>query len=100
MPARRLTVGEIEERLQQLPGWRRVCDELDRTYRFADSCSAMAFMTAIAEVARARDHHPDWQHSSSRIAVRLSTHDAGGITELDVLLARAMVEAAAEFGGE
>ena len=96
----RLTVDEIESRLQELPGWQRIGDELDRTYRFPDFRAAIAFLNAVAEVAEAQDHHPDWGNCYSRVSIRLSTHDAGGITERDFLLAKAMVAAAADLGGK
>ncbi len=95
-----LTVDEIESRLPELPGWQRVGDELDRTYRFPDFRAAMAFLNAIAEVAEAQDHHPDWRNCYSQVSIRLSTHDAGGITERDFRLAKAMVAAAADLGGK
>lgn len=100
MSVARLTVDEIESRLQELPGWQRVGDELDRTYRFGDFRSAMAFLNAIAKVAEAQDHHPDWRNCYSRVSIRLSTHEAGGITDRDFQLAKAMVAAAVDLGGK
>jgi 4a-hydroxytetrahydrobiopterin dehydratase len=82
--------------LASLPGWRagegRDC--LTRTFRFADFNAAFAFMTRVALMAEKLDHHPEWSNVYNRVEVTLTTHDAGGVTELDVRLARFMDEAA------
>ncbi len=73
-------------------GWRIDAEAraLERDYRFADFAEAFAFMTRVALAAERLDHHPDWTNSYNRVAVRLTTHDAGGLTERDLLLARAI----------
>ena len=85
-----LAEAEIAARLGSLPGWSVEQGALHREYRFADFSEAFGFMTRAALAAEKLDHHPDWSNSYSRVVVSLSTHDAGGITELDVTLAREM----------
>ena len=78
--------------LEALPGWRYDAEAraIRRDFRFADFGEAFAFMTRSALAAEKADHHPDWSNSWNRVAVALSTHDAGGVTGRDVALARAM----------
>lgn len=82
--------------LPRLSGWSVAegRDALVKTYKFANFADAFAWMTRIALVAEKLDHHPEWFNVYSRVEVTLSTHDAGGVTELDVTLAKAMDEAA------
>ena len=90
----RLTDGDIDAALARLPGWTRDGDALRREFRFAGFREAIWFINAVAAVADRMDHHPEWCNVYSRVDVRLSTHSAGGITELDVALAEAMNQAA------
>lgn len=80
----RLTDEQINDALTTLSGWKREGDFLHRDFTFADFDGAMAFLNAAAEVARRLDHHPDWSNVYNRVTVRLQTHDAKGITDLDV----------------
>jgi 4a-hydroxytetrahydrobiopterin dehydratase len=86
----RLTDDEIDRALRDLPGWERRDDTLHREFEFEDFSRAFGFMAACATVAQALDHHPDWSNVYSTVVVTLSTHDAGGLTELDVQLATKM----------
>lgn len=86
----RLTDAEIADALRTLPGWTHVGDALHRTFEFADFVAAFAFMAAAALVAERLGHHPDWSNVYRTVRVDLRTHDAGGITALDVELARFM----------
>lgn len=83
----RLTEEQLAAGLAALPGWEREGDALRRSFRFADFAAAFAFMTAVAADAEELDHHPDWTNVYDRVDVRLSTHDAGGLTRLDLELA-------------
>lgn len=94
MPRPTLSRSEIDAALAALPGWEHRGDRLHREFRFADFRAAFAFMTAVAEVAERMQHHPDWSNSYGRVAVELTTHDAGGVTAADLELARAMEECA------
>jgi 4a-hydroxytetrahydrobiopterin dehydratase len=71
--------------------------KLHRAYLFADFAHAFAFMTKCALAAEALNHHPEWFNVWNRVVVDLSTHDAGGVTALDVTLAQKMDAAAAKL---
>ena len=71
-----------------LPGWQVLEGErLQRQFRFADFSEAFAFMTRVALLAEVLGHHPDWSNSWNRVTITLTTHDAGGLTSLDQILA-------------
>ena len=82
-----LDTAAVAARLAHLPGWRREGDALARDFVFADFSAAFAFMTRVALLAERQDHHPDWSNAWNRVAIRLSSHDAGGITLRDFRLA-------------
>jgi 4a-hydroxytetrahydrobiopterin dehydratase len=86
----------VDTVLAQLPGWAAAegREAIVKTFRFADFNQAFGFMTRIALAAEKLDHHPEWFNVYNRVEVTLATHDAGGLTELDVTLAKAMDEAA------
>lgn len=76
----------------ELPGWQFDPARgglIRRDYRFADFVQAFAFMTRVALVAEKHDHHPEWSNVYNRVSMVLTTHDAGGLTEKDLALARA-----------
>ena len=83
------------------PGWHAAPDRpaLVKTFKFSDFDQAFAFMTAVAAAARAADHHPDWSNAYNRVEVLLTTHSAGGVTQKDLDLARAMEAAASMLRG-
>lgn len=86
--------------LKELPDWQAVeggRDAIARTFRFADFNAAFGFMTRAALVAEKLDHHPEWFNVYNRVEVTLATHDADGVTELDVKLARFMDACAKEL---
>lgn len=85
--AERLPDAEITDRLAARPDWRVVDGKLHRELRFDDFVAAFGFMTSVAIVAEKMNHHPEWSNVYSTVVVDLSTHDAGGITELDFELA-------------
>ena len=82
--------------LQRLSGWAAAegRDALVKTFRFADFNAAFGFMTRAALAAEKLDHHPEWSNVYNRVEVLLTTHDADGVTELDVTLAKIMDAAA------
>jgi 4a-hydroxytetrahydrobiopterin dehydratase len=84
--------------LEALPLWSAAegRDAIRRSFRFADFATAFAWMSRIALAAEKLDHHPEWFNVYNRVDVTLATHDAGGVTELDVTLAKIMDQA---FGG-
>lgn len=87
---RRLEPQEIATALQALPGWTYEGGELRRRYQFASFTHAMAFLAGAATVIEKMNHHPEWSNVYGRVEVRLSTHDAGGVTQLDLDLAARM----------
>jgi 4a-hydroxytetrahydrobiopterin dehydratase len=88
----RLSDAERSEALKVLSGWREVEDgaAITRRFVFADFSEAFGFMARAALAAEKMDHHPDWANSYKTVDVRLSSHDAGGVTARDIALARAM----------
>lgn len=91
-----------EKALAELPAWRAADgrDAIVRNFRFADFNAAFGFMTRAALMADKLDHHPEWSNVYNRVEVLLATHDADGVTELDVTLAKFMDEAAASMGAQ
>ena len=87
-------IANLERR--GLSGWRAAQGRpaIVKTYRFANFDAAFAWMSKIAIVAAAADHHPEWTNVYSRVDVVLTTHDAGGVTDKDLALAAAMDAAA------
>ena len=95
---KRLPIAEV---LSQLPVWAAAPGERDairRTFRFSDFTAAFGWMTRMAIMAEKLDHHPEWFNVYNRVEVTLTTHDAGGVTELDVTLAGLMDMAAKSAG--
>jgi 4a-hydroxytetrahydrobiopterin dehydratase len=82
-----LKPDEIRLALDKLPGWTEQHGKLHREYLFPDFIHAFGFMAASATVIEAMNHHPEWRNVYNRVTVDLVTHDAGGITGLDVALA-------------
>ena len=92
MPVPQLTEAERAEALAGLPEWTLRADSLaiERSFRFKDFSEAFAFMARVALIAEKHDHHPEWSNVYNRVAVVLTTHDAGGVSERDAKMARAI----------
>ena len=86
--------------LQGLPGWAETPgrEAIGRTFVFKDFNEAFGFMTRAALVAEKHDHHPEWRNVYKTVEVVLATHDAGGVTALDIELAKAMNAIAKQLG--
>jgi 4a-hydroxytetrahydrobiopterin dehydratase len=78
----------VARALAEVPGWKREGDEIVRTFDRGNFNGSIAFVNAIAAAANAADHHPDLAISWNAVTVRLSSHDAKGLTERDFALAR------------
>lgn len=86
----RLDDGQITERLASLPGWTRDGDSITRTFEAPSFLEGIAFVQGVAEIAEAKDHHPDIDIRYNRITLTLSTHDQGGLTGWDFDVAEAV----------
>ncbi|MBC7633862.1 4a-hydroxytetrahydrobiopterin dehydratase [Aeromicrobium sp.] len=84
------TDAQIEEALADLPGWSQEGEAIVKSYTFDDFAAAVAFIARAAPSIDEMDHHPEWTNVYNRVDVRLSSHDVGGVTERDVLLAHVM----------
>ena len=96
--AEKLSQEDISAALNDLPGWSLVNDKLSREFKFANFVEAFGFMTSAAIEAEKMNHHPEWFNVYSKVIVDLTTHEAGGITELDLELARKMNELSGDRG--
>ena len=81
---------QIEAALADLDGWGFQDEALVRTFRFADFVHAVGFVEHLADLAEERKHHPDIDIRYNKVTLRLSSHDAGGVTKRDVDLAQAI----------
>ena len=97
------SVIEVPQALADLPAWRRADDPrpaIARSLAFADFNAAWGFMNRVALKAETMDHHPEWSNVYNRVEVLLTTHDADGVTELDLAMASFMDEAAKAAGAK
>lgn len=93
-----LSQDEIERRLERLPDWEQVEQEITRNYVLTNFMEALRFVNKVGEMAEDADHHPDILiHSWNNVTITLSTHSEGGLTENDFELAEKIDEAAEEF---
>ena len=83
----KLNEGDISSRLKNLEGWTYQHGKPHREYQFADFVHAFGFMATAAIAIEAMEHHPEWSNVWNRVVVDLTTHDSGGITAKDILLA-------------
>ncbi|QPB19441.1 4a-hydroxytetrahydrobiopterin dehydratase [Rhizobium sp. 007] len=99
MKQEKLERSAVDSQLAGLAGWS--LDDgwasISKTFKFASFVEAFGFMTKAALAAEKLNHHPEWFNVYSRVEVKLNTHDAGGLTELDFKLAKAMDKAAGQI---
>ena len=90
--AEKLSSEQISEILSDLTGWQKVDDRdaIAKTFKFKDFSEAFGWMTRAALQAEKMNHHPEWFNVWNRVEVTLTTHDAGGVTRLDLKLAAQM----------
>ena len=88
----KLKAKERETGLRSLNGWvyDEAADAISHVFKFKDFSEAFAFMSRVALAAEKAGHHPDWSNSYNSVTVRLSTHDAGGLSAKDIALAQAI----------
>jgi 4a-hydroxytetrahydrobiopterin dehydratase len=82
-----LSPSQVNEKLASLPLWQFASTNIERTATFADFPAAIAFVNRVAEAAEKANHHPDIDIRWNKVRLALSSHDAGGLTELDFHLA-------------
>jgi len=94
--AQRLTPEARREAVANLNGWNEVAgrEAIQKAFKFKDFSEAFGFMSRVALAAEKLDHHPEWRNVWNSVEVVLTTHDAGGVTQLDIDLARRMDEIA------
>lgn len=92
MPVPQLTEAERDEALAALPLWRLRADRaaIERAFEFRTFGEAWGFMSRVALLAEKHDHHPEWSNVYNRVAIALTTHEAGGLSQRDAKLARAI----------
>lgn len=88
MAAEPLTPAQIAALAEELPAWHLQHGKLCRELRFADFSEAFGFMARVALAAEAMGHHPEWSNVWNRVTIELTTHDSGGLSHLDVILAQ------------
>ena len=100
MVVERLSAEARIAALAELSGWSEVPgrEAIARTFTFKNFNEAFGFMARAALVAEKSDHHPEWRNVYKTVEVVLATHDAGGVTELDIALAKAMNAIAGQLG--
>lgn len=85
-----LSEAQIQSHLNDLKGWSRIGKEIKKTYKLKDFVHAMGFVNSVAVLAEKADHHPDIDIRWNKVTLVLSTHSAGGLTDNDVNLAKAI----------
>ena len=90
--ATKLSPTDREAALARLKDWTydAATDAISRAFKFKDFSEAFAFMTRVALLAQAADHHPEWSNVYNKVSITLTTHDAGGMTSKDAALAEAI----------
>ena len=94
MSIAKATEAEIQEAIAELGSWTVEDGKLHREYRFRSFVQAFGFMAQVALLAERAAHHPEWFNVYNRVVVDLTTHEAGGITQKDLDLAREMEQVA------
>ncbi|RPJ32651.1 MAG: 4a-hydroxytetrahydrobiopterin dehydratase [Nitrosopumilales archaeon] len=84
---KKLSRNELDETVRTLSGWELKDGKLQKSFKFSNFIEAFGFMTRIALEAEKINHHPEWLNVYNTVTVKLSTHDAGGITDYDIKLA-------------
>ncbi len=95
----KLNKTELQAALDSLPGWTLEKEKLHREYAFVDFVHAFGFMATSAVAIEAMEHHPEWSNVWNKVVIDLTTHDAGGITSKDILLANKLESIAQKLLG-
>lgn len=84
---KKLSDKDLLKALDQLPGWTKNNNALEKSFEFEDFRTAMSAMLRLSYEAEDMNHHPEWSNTYNRLTIRLSTHDTGGISKKDIELA-------------
>ena len=97
--AKKLGNKERAKAIKTLKGWKKTRgrDAIEKNFVFKDFISAFSGMSRLSLIAEKMDHHPEWFNVYNKVNVTLSTHDAGGVTELDIKLAKEMDKSARKY---
>lgn len=87
---KKMNTHEIQEALKNLSGWALKDDMIQKSFIFADFKEAFSIMTHIAIECEKQNHHPNWENVYNSLTIKLSTHDADGITQKDIDLAKSI----------
>ena len=102
MRPERLTAQQIDMFLSEMPSWHLSTNgmSISLKLKFQSFSQAFSFMTEMALASEMLNHHPEWSNSYRRVSICLTTHDKGGLTDLDTRLAKLMMQSAERFGAE
>jgi 4a-hydroxytetrahydrobiopterin dehydratase len=88
MNYKKLSGNELDEIVRNMKGWELKDEKLQKSFKFTNFVEAFGFMTRIALEAEKMNHHPEWSNVYNNVIIKLTTHDAGGITDHDIKLAK------------
>jgi 4a-hydroxytetrahydrobiopterin dehydratase len=84
----KLSEQDIQQQVARLEGWKVVGGKVNKTFEFENFVQAFGFMTKVAMEAEKMNHHPEWFNVYNRVRIDLMTHDVGGISNYDIMLAK------------
>ena len=88
MEIKKLSSEEVKQSLESIKGWDLDGNHIRQKFKFNDFVDAFGFMTKVAVVAEKMNHHPEWSNVYNNVEIGLTTHDHGGLTQLDIELAK------------
>jgi len=86
--AKKLNAAEIDNAMASLQNWKRVDQMIHRDFKFKNFIEAFGFMSQVALIAESINHHPNWSNVYNKVSIELTTHDVGGLSEKDFILAQ------------
>jgi 4a-hydroxytetrahydrobiopterin dehydratase len=92
MNVEKMPAAQLQASLKDLPGWKLKAGKLHRKLKFKNFIHAFGFMTQVALVVEQMNHHPEWRNVYNQVIIDLTTHEAGGISQRDIELARKINE--------
>lgn len=85
---KKLNAAEIDNAMASLQNWKRVEQMIHRDFKFKNFIEAFGFMSQVALIAESINHHPNWSNVYNKVSIELTTHDVGGLSEKDFILAQ------------